>query len=104
MDTRASHHISQDLQQLTLANSYPGADQVVVGDGTCLKITHTGNSIIHTPVKPLYLKQVLCVPKTSLIYYLFQNYVNLILVLLNFFHTICCQGLEFGSGSTLRSS
>ncbi|KAI5422825.1 hypothetical protein KIW84_046014 [Lathyrus oleraceus] len=63
MDTGASHHISQDLQQLTLANSYPGADQVVVGDGTGLKITHTGNSIIHTPVKPLYLKQVLCVPK-----------------------------------------
>jgi histone deacetylase 1/2 len=63
MDTGASHHISQDLQQLTLANSYPGADQVTVGDGTGLKITHTGNSIIHTSVKPLHLKQVLCVPK-----------------------------------------
>ena len=63
MDTGASHHISQDLQQLTLANSYPGADQVIVGDGTGLKITHTGNSIIQTSVKPLYLKQVLCVPK-----------------------------------------
>ncbi|GAU19513.1 hypothetical protein TSUD_77570 [Trifolium subterraneum] len=31
-----------DLQQLTLANSYPGADRVIVGDGTCLNITHTG--------------------------------------------------------------
>ncbi|GAU24672.1 hypothetical protein TSUD_322800 [Trifolium subterraneum] len=37
MDTRASHHISQYLQQLTLANSYPGANQVIVGDGTGLK-------------------------------------------------------------------
>jgi len=27
-----------------------------------LKISHTGNSIIHTPSKPLYLNQVLCVP------------------------------------------
>jgi len=62
MHTGASHHISQDLQQLTLANSYPRADQVVVGDGTGLKITHTGNSIIHTPSKPLHLNQVLCVP------------------------------------------
>jgi predicted protein tyrosine phosphatase len=63
MDTGASHHISQDLQQLTLANSYPGADRVIVGDGTGLNITHTGNSIIHTSAKPLHLKQVLCVPK-----------------------------------------
>ncbi|CAJ2654481.1 unnamed protein product [Trifolium pratense] len=42
MDTGASHHISQDLQQLTLANSYPGADQVTVGDGTGLEF---GSSI-----------------------------------------------------------
>ncbi|CAJ2660226.1 unnamed protein product [Trifolium pratense] len=34
MDTGASHHITQDLQQLTLAQPYPGSDQVLVGDGT----------------------------------------------------------------------
>lgn len=63
MDTGASHHIAQDLQQLTLTNSYLGADRVIVGDGTDLEITHTGNSVINTSVKPLHLKQVLCVPK-----------------------------------------
>lgn len=63
MDTRASHHIAQDQQQLTLTNSYPEADRVIIGDGIGLKITHTGNSVINTSVKPLHLKQVLCVPK-----------------------------------------
>ncbi|XP_019451859.1 PREDICTED: uncharacterized protein LOC109353962 [Lupinus angustifolius] len=62
MDTRASHHITQDLQQLALANTYPGLDQVLVGDGSGLKITHIGHTKIPTNTKSLSLKQVLCVP------------------------------------------
>ncbi|KAI5445470.1 hypothetical protein KIW84_013632 [Lathyrus oleraceus] len=42
IDIIASHHISQDMQQLTLDNSYPGADQVIVGNKTCLEIIRTG--------------------------------------------------------------
>ncbi|GAU36347.1 hypothetical protein TSUD_321860 [Trifolium subterraneum] len=38
MDTGASHHITQDLQQLTLAQPYPGSDQVLVGDGTGFEV------------------------------------------------------------------
>ncbi|CAJ2644383.1 unnamed protein product [Trifolium pratense] len=38
MDTGASHHITQDLQQLTLAQPYPGTDQVLVGDGTGFEV------------------------------------------------------------------
>lgn len=62
MDIGASHHVTQDLQQLTLANPYPGSDQVMVGDGTGMNITHIGNTSLHTPIKPLILNQVFRVP------------------------------------------
>jgi hypothetical protein len=69
MDTGASHHITQDLQQLTLAQPYPGTDQVLVGDGTGLQISHIGQISIPTTIKPLNLKNVLHVPniKTNLL-------------------------------------
>jgi hypothetical protein len=69
MDTGASHHITQDLQQLTLAQPYPGSDQVLVGDGTGLQISHTGQLSIPTPIKQINLKNVLHVPniKTNLL-------------------------------------
>ncbi|XP_019430337.1 PREDICTED: uncharacterized protein LOC109337753 [Lupinus angustifolius] len=44
LDTGASHHVTQDLQQMTLANTYSGQDQVMVGDGTSLKISRTGKT------------------------------------------------------------
>lgn len=65
MDTGASHHVTQDLQQLTLSNPYPGADQLVVGDGTGLNISHIGTASIKTPSKPLHLHKVLTVPKIA---------------------------------------
>jgi hypothetical protein len=65
MDTGASHHITQDLQQLSLAQPYQGSDQVQVGDGTGLKISHTGQTFISTPKKSLCLKNVLHVPNVQ---------------------------------------
>lgn len=62
MDTSASHHITQDLQQLSLTNPYPRSDQVMVGDGTGLNITHIGHTFLHTPSKQLILDKVLRVP------------------------------------------
>ncbi|MCH94980.1 retrotransposon-like protein, partial [Trifolium medium] len=43
MDTGASHHITQDLQQPTLAQPYPGSDQVLVGDGTVSQLCKTNH-------------------------------------------------------------
>ena len=62
IDTGASHHIVQDLEHLTLADSYPGSDKVLVGDGTGLEITHIGHTTLNTKHKSLNLNQVLCVP------------------------------------------
>lgn len=62
MDTGASHHITQGLQQLTLANPYPGSDKVIVGDGTGLNNTHTGHASLHTPTQSLSFHKVLHVP------------------------------------------
>jgi len=62
MDIGASHHITQDLQQLTLAQPYPGSDQNLVGNGTGLNISHIGQTSINTSKKQLCLKNVLHVP------------------------------------------
>ncbi|XP_019414569.1 PREDICTED: uncharacterized protein LOC109326332 [Lupinus angustifolius] len=68
MDTGASHHITQDLQQLIMANTYPGSDQVLVADGldgSGLHITLIGHTKIPTNTKSLSIKQVLCVPNIT---------------------------------------
>jgi len=62
IDTGASHHIAQDLEHLTLDDSYPGSDKVLVGDGTGLEITHIGHTTLNTKHKSFHLNQVLCVP------------------------------------------
>jgi hypothetical protein len=86
MDTGASHHITQDLQQLSLANSYPGADQVIVGDGTGLTITHTGQKKLFKHLLNLFSLKKCCVYLIlNQTCYLFQNCVKLTIVLLNFF-------------------
>ncbi|KFK24318.1 hypothetical protein AALP_AAs44684U000100, partial [Arabis alpina] len=42
LDSGASHHISSDLSNLSLHAPYNGGEDVVIGNGTGLNITHTG--------------------------------------------------------------
>ncbi|XP_010443976.1 PREDICTED: uncharacterized protein LOC104726746 [Camelina sativa] len=42
VDTGASHHITSDLANLSLHSPYNGSEEVVIGDGKGLAITHTG--------------------------------------------------------------
>ncbi|XP_010461805.1 PREDICTED: uncharacterized protein LOC104742489 [Camelina sativa] len=52
-DSGATHHISSDLANLSLHQPYTGGEQVVIGDGKGLSITHTGEgSEYGDPVAP----------------------------------------------------
>ena len=46
MDTKATNHISVDLNKLILKTSYKGKEKLVVGNGNSLKIFHIGSSTI----------------------------------------------------------
>lgn len=65
MDFGATHHLTNDLDNMHLANSYHGQDQLIVGDDTTLPITYTGNTVISTTSNPLQLQIVLHVPNIS---------------------------------------
>lgn len=68
IDSGASHHVTSDMGNMSLQSDYGGTDQLMVGNGTTLPITHLGHSIL-TPssvaMKPLHLKHILCVPKIA---------------------------------------
>ena len=54
-----------DLQNLNSHCEYQGPDTIKVGDGTGLRILHTGSSSIQTPHKSLLLNKILHVPSIT---------------------------------------
>ena len=62
LDSGATHHMTNDLDNLALHSPYNGDDVVLIGDGSPLPITHTGSLSFPSSSKPLSLTNVLCVP------------------------------------------
>ena len=62
MDSGASHHVTNDLHNLSLYSDYRGPDEILVGDGSSLHISHIGSTKLITSQKPLALSNVLHVP------------------------------------------
>jgi hypothetical protein len=62
LDTGATDHITSDLDRLAIRERYSGGDQVQVGNGAGLNISHTGHSSIDTVDRPLVLRNILHVP------------------------------------------
>lgn len=62
LDSGASHHIASNLSNLSLQSPYNGGDDVHIGDGSGLKITHTGSTSLPSSTRPLLLSNVPCVP------------------------------------------
>ncbi|RVW62372.1 Retrovirus-related Pol polyprotein from transposon RE1 [Vitis vinifera] len=62
MDTGATHHLSQTLDNLSHKIPYQGNDKVAIGDGKQLSIAHIGSLHFHTPQKLFHLHKVLHVP------------------------------------------
>ncbi|GMP89176.1 hypothetical protein CsSME_00040856 [Camellia sinensis var. sinensis] len=49
VDSAATSHITNDLNQLSDYQPYQGTDQVTIGDGSSLPIHHIGNGLLPTP-------------------------------------------------------
>ncbi|CAA7024026.1 unnamed protein product [Microthlaspi erraticum] len=62
LDSGATHHIASDLANLSLHQPYTGGEEVVVGNGSALPISHTGSTLLTSSTRPLHLNNILYVP------------------------------------------
>ncbi|CDP06210.1 unnamed protein product [Coffea canephora] len=65
LDSGATYHVSTDLRNLALHSPYHGTDEIMIGDGSGLPISHTGSISFNTPFFSFTLSNVLCVPTTK---------------------------------------
>jgi histone deacetylase 1/2 len=65
VDTAATDHLTNDLNKLTTKEQYHGKDNVQTANGTGMRITHIGQSIIPTSSQSLHLKNILYVPSVT---------------------------------------
>lgn len=66
LDTGASHHVTNNAEQLQQKSKYNGKTKLAVADGKCLPIHHIGSTFIHSSnQKPLLLKNVIHTPCIS---------------------------------------
>ena len=61
LDNGASHHVTADLHNLSMHTPYNGSDDIMIGDGSGLSITHIYSSFLHTPHNTFKLNNVLYV-------------------------------------------
>jgi histone deacetylase 1/2 len=64
-DTGATDHLTNDLNNVTMREQYDGKYNVQTANGTCMHITHIGQSTIPTSSYPLRLRDILHVSKIS---------------------------------------
>lgn len=65
LDSGPSHHITSTLANLSLYSQYDGLDELLIGDGSSLRITHVDETQISTPNSSFPLSNVLYVPPVS---------------------------------------
>ncbi len=64
LDTGTTDHVTGDLEKLTVRDKYHGNDQIHTS-GAGMEISHIGNSVVKTPIRNLYLNNILYAPKAS---------------------------------------
>ena len=64
-DSAATDHVTSSLSHLSFPKPYQGQDQITVGNGQNLPITHLGNTSIPLSQSTLQLKNVLRVPSIA---------------------------------------
>ncbi|KAJ4711692.1 Retrovirus-related Pol polyprotein from transposon TNT 1-94 [Melia azedarach] len=66
LDSGASNHVTNNLANLSIGSEFKGEEQLVVGNGCLLNITHIGYASLPTAhiqdIKHLHLKDILHVP------------------------------------------
>ncbi|XP_012854397.1 PREDICTED: uncharacterized protein LOC105973901 [Erythranthe guttata] len=65
VDSGASHHITSDLQNLAIHSDYGGNEDIIVGDGNNIPITHIGSTALNSHNNTFKLNNVLCAPRSS---------------------------------------
>ncbi|KAI0527296.1 hypothetical protein KFK09_002895 [Dendrobium nobile] len=65
LDSGASAHMTNKSEQLLQGSVYQGNDQVMVGDGRTVPITHSGLGLLPTPDRKLLLSNLLHIPAIS---------------------------------------
>lgn len=65
VDSGASHHVRNDLQNLSLHYPYAGPDELIVGNGKGLKISKVGKLELSSATKTFNCDNVLFVPNIS---------------------------------------
>ncbi|GKV05051.1 hypothetical protein SLEP1_g17100 [Rubroshorea leprosula] len=66
LDSGVNNHVTTDLTNLALHSEYNGPNELQIGDGTGLKITHVGHSTLSTPTSSLPLRNDTCTGETLL--------------------------------------
>lgn len=69
VDSGASHHITNDVHNFQSPQDYTGPEELTMGDGKSIAISHTGNTSLRTSNHQFTLSNTLCAPdiKTNLI-------------------------------------
>jgi hypothetical protein len=63
LDSGATNHITDELERLTMHERYTSNDQIRAANGEGMNITHIGKLVLPNPSRPLYLNDVLHVPR-----------------------------------------
>jgi hypothetical protein len=63
-DSGATYHITGELENLAIRNKYQGGDQIHMASGVGMDISHIGHNTVYTPHRPIYLNNILYVPRT----------------------------------------
>ena len=64
-DMGATDHITSDLDHLAVRERSHGNEQLHVGNGSGLRITHIGHSSFNTATRPMVLRNILHVPEIT---------------------------------------
>jgi hypothetical protein len=63
-DISVTDHITDELEKLAMISKYQGGDQIHMVSGTCMDISYIGHNTVYTPHHPIYLNNILYVPRT----------------------------------------
>ena len=84
VDSAASHNMTTDLSKLMINSEYDGTDEVVIGDRSCLPVSHIGSLSLASSKCVFQLCNTLCVPTIQKILFMFIISPNIIMFILNF--------------------
>ncbi|KAI0495692.1 hypothetical protein KFK09_021995 [Dendrobium nobile] len=65
LDSGASSHMTNAVDNLSQPTSFNGSDGIFIGDGRNIPIAHSGTGILPTPNRKLFLSNLLHVPNIS---------------------------------------